>query len=170
MKRSTNLFTLITGTLLFASFITSCNEKTEVSTEVTTEAVAEPTFNLTTAKAEIEAANEEFMTLFAAGDSVGLANLYTQDAKFMNTGAPAITGRNNIRSALAGIINSGITRADLITVEVWGTEDLITEEGKLSLFVEEAEVYQGKYMVLWIKEDGKWKLFRDIFNSDLPAE
>ena len=67
-------------------------------------------------------------------------------------------------------MNSGITSVDLKTVEVWGTEDLITEEGELSLFVEEAEVYQGKYMVLWKKDDGKWKLFRDIFNSNLPAE
>lgn len=67
-------------------------------------------------------------------------------------------------------MKSGISRAVLITVEVWGTEDLITEEGEISLFAEEDEVYQGKYMVLWKKDDGKWKLFRDIFNSNLPAE
>ena len=110
------------------------------------------------------------MAFFAATDSVGLANLYTQDAKFMNTGEPAITGRKNIQSALSGIMNSGITSVDLRTIGVWGTEDLITEEGEISLFVEEAEVYQGKYIVLWKKDDGKWKLFRDIFNSNLPAE
>ncbi len=166
MKKSTKSLTLIAVTLLLVSSITSCNKKAKE----TTETVAEYTFNLTTAKAEIEAANNEFMTFFAAGDSVGLANLYTQDAKFMNTGAPAITGRKNIQSALSGIMKSGISRVDLITVEVWGTEDFITEEGELSLFVEEAEVYQGKYMVLWKKDDGKWKLFRDIFNSNLPAE
>jgi uncharacterized protein (TIGR02246 family) len=166
MKKSTKFLTFAAGTLLFVSSITGCNPKTAE----TTETVAESTFSLTTAKAEIEAANKEFMAFFAVGDSLGLANLYTQDAKFMNTGAPAITGRKNIQSALSGIIKSGITRADLITVAVWGTEDLITEEGELSLFVEEAEVYQGKYMVLWKKDDGKWKLFRDIFNSNLPAE
>ena len=110
------------------------------------------------------------MTFFTARDSVGLANLYTQDAKFMNTGAPAITGRKNIQSAISGIMNSGISRANLITVEVWGTENFIAEEGEVSLFAEEDEVYQGKYLVLWKKDDGKWKLFRDIFNSNLPAE
>lgn len=89
MKKSTKFLTLIAVTLLFVSFITSCNKKAEE----TTETVAESTFNLTIAKAEIEAANKEFMAFFAAGDSVELANLYTQDAKFMNTGAPAITGR-----------------------------------------------------------------------------
>jgi ketosteroid isomerase-like protein len=28
---------------------------------------------------------------------------------------------------------------------------------------------KGKYIVLWKKENGKWKLHRDISNSDLPA-
>ena len=166
MKKSTKILTLIAVTLLFVSFITSCNKKTEETTEI----VAESTFNLTIAKAEIEAVSKEFMAYFAAGDSVGLANLYTQDAKFMNTGAPAITGRKNIQSALSGIMKSGISSVNLITIDVWGTEDLITEEGEISLFADETVVYQGKYIVLWKKVDGKWKLFRDIFNSDLPAE
>ena len=26
-----------------------------------------------------------------------------------------------------------------------------------------------KYIVLWKKAAGRWKLFRDIFNSNLPA-
>jgi len=153
-------------TLLCISFITSCNKKAEE----TKETAIEPTFNLVTAKAEIEATNSEFKMFFAAADSIGLANLYTRDAKLMNNGAPAVTGRKNIQSALSGIIKSGISSVNLITIDVWGTENLITEEGELSLFSDEAVVYQGKYIVLWKKVDGKWKLFRDIFNSNLPAE
>ena len=165
MKNSTKFFTLVAVTI-FVSSITSCNEKAKESTET----VVESTFNLSTAKAEIEAANKQFMTFVAAADSIGLGNLYTQDAKFMMTGAPAISGIENIQSTFSGIIKSGISNADLRTIEVWGTEDLITEEGEYSLFVGETEVDQGKYLVLWKKEDGKWKLFRDIFNSNLPAE
>ena len=72
---------------------------------------------------------------------------------------------------MSAIMNSGITGVDLRTIEVWGTENLITEEGELSLFVGDTEADQGKYIVLWKKEDGKWKLFRDIFNSNLsPTE
>lgn len=166
MKNPTKFLTLIAVTLLFVSSITSCNEVAEESKET----VVESTFNLTTAKAEIVAANKEFMALVAAGDSIGLANLYTQDAKFMMNGASAISGRKNIQSAMSGIIKSGISKVDLITIDVWGMENLITEEGGLSLFVGDTEVDQGKYIVLWKKEEGKWKLFRDIFNSNLPAE
>ncbi|MEH6537362.1 MAG: hypothetical protein V7719_13270 [Psychroserpens sp.] len=166
MKNSTKFLTLIAVTLLLVSSISSCNKKAEE----TKDAVTEPTFNLATAKAEIEAANGEFKVFFAAADSIGIANLYTRDAKFMNNGAPAVIGRKNIQSALSGIIKSGITSVNLITIDVWGTENLITEEGELSLFVDETVVYQGKYIVLWKKVDGNWRLFRDIFNSNLPAE
>ena len=76
----------------------------------------------------------------------------------------------NLQSTFSAIMKSGITSVDLRTIEVWGTEGLITEEGALSLFAGETEADQGKYIVLWKKEDGKWKFFRDIFNSNLPAQ
>lgn len=166
MKNPTKFLTLIVVALLLVSSFISCNKKVEETNEI----VIETTFNLATAKTEIEAANKEFKVFFAAADSIGLANLYTQDAKFMNNGAPAVIGRKNIQSALSGIMKSGITSVNLITIDVWGMENLITEEGELSLFADEVVVYQGKYIVLWKKVDGKWKLFRDIFNSNLPAE
>ncbi len=166
MKKPTFFLTQIAMALLFVPFVLGCNEKAEE----TTETASASTFNLTTAKAEIVDANKEFATLFAARDSVGLANLYSQDAKFMMNGSPAISGRNNIQSALSGIMNSGISRVDLITIDVWGSEGLVTEEGELSLFVGDQEVDKGKYIVLWKKEDGKWRLFRDIFNSNLSPK
>ncbi len=159
-------FTLIFATLLLASTITSCNYTAEVTKETTVESA----FNLEIAKEEIIDANKAFMTLFAAGDSIGLSNLYTKDAKFMMTGAPAISGTKNIQSTFSSIMKSGVSSVNLVTIEVWGTENLITEEGTLSLFVGDAEVDQGKYLILWKKEDGKWKFFRDIFNSNLAPK
>ena len=123
-------------------------------------------FDLTVAKKEIEEANVAFMELVAKGYSVGLANSYTVDAKFMSAGAPAVEGRVNIQSAMAGIINSGVTKVDIRLKEVYGTEDLIAEEGELTIYVGDAAVAEEKYNVLWKKEDGNWKLFRDIFNSN----
>ena len=93
MKKLTSSLTLAVVTLLLVSSIISCTSKTEEPTEAVPEVVPESTFDLTTAKTEIIAASQDFMTFFAAGDSVGLANLYTQDAKFMMTGSPSISGR-----------------------------------------------------------------------------
>ena len=168
MKKITKFLALIAVSILVITSIACCNEKAEKTNEA--ETAIESTFNLTIVKSEIIAANKDLVTFIAAADSVGIGNLYTQDAKLMMTGAPAIIGRKNIQSAFSGMINSGITDADIRTIAVWGTEDLITEEGEYSLFVGEDEVDQGKYLVLWKKEDGKWKLFRDILNSNLPSE
>jgi len=147
--------------------IISCTQNKEA---VTNEPIAHSDFSLTAAKAEIEAANKEFMALVAAGDSVGLANFYTEDAKFMNAGNPAVSGRKNIQSAMSGIIKSGITRVDLRLIDLWGTDELLVEEGELSLFVGTTNVGEEKYIVVWKREGGKWKLFRDIFNTNLPLK
>jgi len=156
-KKSTTILAAFAALLMFAS---GCNQPAKESAA---------TVDNATLKKEIEAANAEFMDLLSQGDSVGLANSYTTDAKFMNAGAPAVSGRRNIQSAMSGIINSGITSADLRTDEVWGSGELLIEEGTLSLFVSGEEVADEKYIVIWKREDGKWKLFRDIFNSNLPA-
>ena len=158
MKNTILGFILIIATTLAIS----CAPKTE---EATTS-----TFDLVRAKAEIEQANKEFMALVAAGDSVGLANLYTADAKLMGGGAPSVIGKANIQTAIRGMFESGLTGIDLRLENVYGTEDLIAEEGELTLYAGDNVIGEEKYIVLWKKEDGKWKLFRDIFNSNLPFE
>lgn len=160
LKQVIVLFALCISAIGFQS----CNEKPKEKEP------SVPEFNLTTAKAEIEEANKNFMALVAAGDSIGLANAYTKDAKFMSAGAPSVVGRTDIQTAMSNIIKSGITRVDIRLENVYGTEDLIAEEGELTLFVGDDAVAEEKYIVLWKKEDGKWKLFRDIFNSNLPSE
>ena len=136
----------------------------------TAEIVSQPTFDLTVARKEIEEANRNFMDFLSKGDSVGLANCYSDDAKFMGPNSPEIEGRKNIQTVVAGIINSGATKLDLKIKDLWGTEALLAEEGQLRLSTKEGkQLDKGKYIVLWKKEDGKWKLFRDCFNSDLPA-
>lgn len=118
----------------------------------------------------MEAANKEFMALVAAGDSVGLVNAYTIDVKFMEGGSPLVIDRKNIQSARKSMVEFGLTSLDLRLENVYGTEDLIAEEGELTLYAVDKAIGEEKYIVLWKKEDGKWKLFRDIFNSNLSVE
>ncbi|CAN5223398.1 hypothetical protein BH09BAC2_BH09BAC2_10550 [soil metagenome] len=159
-----NQLTMLTTLALLAISTQSCNEKPKEKEATINE------FSLTTAKAEIEEADRNFMELFAKRDSVGLANAYTVDAKLMKAGAPSVVGRTNIQKAWNDMLNSGLTRVDLKLENIFGTEALIAEEGIVTLFVKNDTVGVEKYIVLWKKEDGKWKLFRDIFNSNLPAK
>jgi ketosteroid isomerase-like protein len=158
---------LMTSSLLISITIFSSCNKTGASKAATEE--GKPNFDIALAKKEIEDANRNFMDLVAKGDSVGLANFYTEDAKFMNAGAPAVEGRANIQTAMSEIIKSGVTKVDVRTKDVFGTEGLLAEEGELTIFIKNDVVAEEKYIVLWKKEEGRWKLFRDIFNSNLPA-
>jgi ketosteroid isomerase-like protein len=82
----------------------------------------------------------------------------------------AAVGRPQVQTAIANIFKAGITGIKLTTAEIWGNEDAITEEGSFELNIKDGTVVEkGKYLVLWKKENGKWKLHRDAFNSNLPV-
>jgi ketosteroid isomerase-like protein len=145
--------------LLVATTLFSCKET----------ATPKPEFDLANAKKEIEAANETLTNAIAKGDTVAVGNSYTMDAKFLESNIPAVVGRAKIQNLWAGYINMGATKLKLTTLEVWGNENLITEEGTYDYkSKEDKPLGIGKYMVIWKKEDGKWKLHRDMANSDLP--
>lgn len=125
-------------------------------------------FDTVQVKSAIEGLNKRFSELFIKGDSVGVASLYTKDAKFMDAGAPASVGRPAIQSTMAGFMKAGITKVDFHTTAIFGCDSLVAEEGNLQLFVQAQKVADDKYIVLWKKKDGQWKIFRDISNSNLP--
>ena len=150
--------------LLGSIILSSCNNGD--SSKATTEEATKPKFDLTVAKKEIEATNQNIIDLFAKHDSVGIANLYTKDAKLMFAQAPAVVGRAAIQSVFAGIVNSPVTSVNFETIEVFGTEDLLAEEGKIKIYIKDKVIAEEKSIVLWKKEDGKWKIFRDISNTN----
>jgi hypothetical protein len=110
MKKMNKYLSSIAASLLIITALNSCTQKAAEADET----IAITEFNLETAKAEIEEANKNFMALVAAGDSVGLANAYTIDAKFMSAGAPSVVGRAGIQTAMSGIVESGITSVDML--------------------------------------------------------
>lgn len=153
--KSINIF-VIPAIMLF--LITSCSSPEK-----------ETTFDLDNAKKEIETANKDFIELFAKGDSVGVANYFTSDAKSMGPNEPSHVGRSKIQNVYAGLINSGINQLGLTITGVWGDEEMLAEEGLYTFSDKNGkELDRGKYIVLWKRQDGKWKLFRDCYNSDLP--
>ncbi len=86
-------------------------------------------FDLVNAKKEIEAANREFVELFAKGDAVGVANFFTAHAKSMEPNEPSHEGREKIQTVCEEFIKTGANKLDLITTRVWGNEDMLEEEG-----------------------------------------
>ncbi len=135
-----------------------------------TKEAAAPAFSLDSAKADIDANNAAFVAAMKKGDSVAVAASYTKDGCMMPANMPKFCGTQALTSLFNGMYQMGIRNLTLTVTEVIGNADLVSEEGTYEMFTNEgASMEKGKYIVTWKKEDGKWKKYRDIFNSDMPA-
>jgi ketosteroid isomerase-like protein len=148
--------------LVFAA----CNDKEAPATKED----IKPTFDIAGAKKAIDSTNAKFGEYLGKSDSVGLASLYTSDAKLMGPNMPVASGRSNIQSTFGGMFAAlGKVGITLTASEVQGTEELVSEVGTYVMTDKDGkETEKGKYIVLWKMEDGKWKLYRDCWNADAP--
>ena len=126
-------------------------------------------FNLDSAKAAITASNDAFGKMWAAGDSTAFGNCYTTDAQL---NAPNMERMKGIAAAVAFFSEGyswGIRGGSLTTEEVMGGPEVVGETGNYVITDSAGKAMdKGKYIVLWKMEDGKWKMHRDIWNSDNP--
>lgn len=130
---------------------------------------AEPvsTFDLEKAKAGIAEANQKLMSSFNEGDSVGFVSLYHSQAIVMPDNDEPVTG-DKMLPAISGAIKMGL-QLKFRTNDVWGNADVVVEEGTFEMTDKAGtNLDHGKYIVLWKEEAGQWKIFRDIWNSNVP--
>ena|SRR5258705_11359776 len=163
------LLTILVIFSITSVLFVACGEKaSESGTNTATE--TKSTFDLAAVKKVVDSTNAVFGSMISKGDSVGLASLYTSDAKFMGEHMPTASGRNAIQAAFAGLFAAmGTPGLTLTSNDVWGTEELVTEVGSYTMTDKSGkEIDKGKYIDLWKMEDGKWKICRDIYNSDNP--
>ena len=160
MKRSFLKFLSIA--VISTTLLSSCaNEAAKTETAAS--------FSLDSAKAAIAASNKVFGASFATGDSAAFANCYTSDGCIYNANMPKVCGTDGIRSFAGMGYQSGIRNIVITTEEVMGGKEAVVETGKYEVFVaNNVSVEKGKFVVVWKEENGKWKMYRDIWNSDAP--
>jgi len=119
-------------------------------------------------RASIQTLNDQFTKAFNAGDIAAVATHYTEDATVLPPGAEMVMGRNAIltfwKSAADQIGDIKLTAVD---VKPLGS-NAAREIGTFSLRTKGAQSQQvtGKYVVVWEKVGGDWKLATDIWNMN----
>lgn len=159
-SRKLFLFYLLTSFLLFA-----CNEQDKIEIEKSASA-----FDIKQGEASVLQSNKHLMKAFEAGDSVEVGDSYTTDGGLMVPNRPTIYGRENIIHYFSKVMSGAMSKINLNTVKIWGDSTLLVEEGTYKISDKKKNsLDKGKYIVLWKQEAGNWKMYRDIWASDLPA-
>ena len=120
-------------------------------------------------RAAIEATNARLAAALAKGDAAQMAALYTSDGQIMPPSSDLAQGREAIQKVWQGAIDAGMRDVTLTSLEVEGHGDLAHEVGTYTLASKDGKAERGKYIVIWKKEKGQWRLHRDIWNTTKPA-
>jgi len=116
-------------------------------------------------QAEISQVNRTFEDAARKGDLDTLASLYTRDAIALPPDGPFVRGRDAIKSMWGSVAQQlGLkdVRLETVELEIVGDSACEVGEAKLALANGPAVV---KYVVVWKKVDGAWRLHRDIWNG-----
>jgi uncharacterized protein (TIGR02246 family) len=118
-------------------------------------------------KAEIEAVNAKWVEYFNKGNFAAVASLYTDDAVAFPPGSPMVRGKVAIGAMWKGLAEQ-VSDPKVTTVEVKRLGPSAAREiGTLSLKTRQSPPKEltGKYVVVWEKVRGRWKLAADIWND-----
>jgi uncharacterized protein (TIGR02246 family) len=116
-------------------------------------------------RADITAVNRSFEEAVRKGDMERLGSLYTPDAMALPPDAPLVKGRDNIVKMWGQVgqqIGLKDVRLDTTDLEIHG--DMACEVGEATLTLASGTA-AVKFVVVWKRTDGQWRLHRDIWNG-----
>jgi ketosteroid isomerase-like protein len=116
-------------------------------------------------RAEVDAQVVVFRSAFLAGDGEKLASLYTTDAKVIAQGAPIASGRAEIAAFWKGA-SRGARDLRFATTAVTPAGEYAIEDGTVAITAADGSVMTNRYVVVWKRDGGQLRLFRDIWNAE----
>jgi ketosteroid isomerase-like protein len=126
-------------------------------------------FSIDSAKAYIIKMNESYSERFMTNDTAYYSSRYCKDAEVYSPMAPAVKGIDSIRSFFYQNGTNKETKIELPIGNIYGNEELVIEEGRYNFpDGKGGSLDKGKFIALWKQENGKWKLYREIWNTDMP--
>jgi uncharacterized protein (TIGR02246 family) len=141
----------------------------------TTEKIRYPTWKIACKKRlanseedKIREAVKAFSEAYMEADAAKIASFYTEDGKLFTGNSEIITGRPAIEKRWqfaegAKNLYHKITPSE-IRVQNNYAYDYGYYEGSITNKDDEVTDFKGKYVVVWRKENGEWKIYLDIWN------
>ena len=122
------------------------------------------------AQQDIQELHSKFLKAFNAKDAAGVAAVYSNDAMLMPPNAPAVKTQLGVQEFARQFFSPSISGILLNVAETTVTGDYAFCSGYYTMLgADGSSVDHGKFLEVLKREDQNWKLYRDIFNSDMPA-
>jgi ketosteroid isomerase-like protein len=154
MKKSYFRMILLSIILIVSVSLVSCSQKASKQNVETTQT------EISTLEKEIELRLREYENHLRNGDSIALGDMYMENAEII----PSTAGRDNIIKAFGSMIRDSITGSSFKTTHLWGNDQLLVEDGTGTWYRTNGEtVGSGRYLLVWKKDEGKWKILRDTW-------
>ena len=105
-------------------------------------------------------------------NAAALAALYAEDASGLYAGAPARQGRDSIRVSWERFFETRFIEIMPRRVEVASSNDFAYTTGRYQVRDGAATgplLEEGKYVQIWRRVNGDWRVIVDINNADAPS-
>jgi ketosteroid isomerase-like protein len=127
----------------------------------------------TAAEAEaIMALDREWSSAAEEGDLESVMSIHAADAIQMPPNAAPVVGAEALRAAWEGMINTdGLSVSwEPTAAFVSASGDMAWDYGTATLTSPDGTTTPMKYLVVWKRENGEWKVAADIFNANVPPQ
>lgn len=114
-------------------------------------------------------ASAKFTAALSAADAATAGSFFTDDAVALPPGRSPITGKSQIQQFLGGMTHA-VKNLKYVTDEVKPIDgDTAREIGTFSFKLQNNDV-TGKYLVIWTKSGGDWKIAADMWNRSASGK
>jgi ketosteroid isomerase-like protein len=131
-------------------------------------APAAPKVDLAAEETAIRAKVTEWNGFLQSKNDSAITALYGDRGALFPAGMPKIVGAAAMRPFWAQLWAMNVNLVlSTVSVTVAQSGDLAVEEGTYTFEIPGTPADKGKYLVVWYKQDGKWLVAQDIWNSDM---
>jgi ketosteroid isomerase-like protein len=115
------------------------------------------------AREAIARANKKFEAAHLRGDAAAIAAQYTEDGQLLWEDREIIQGREAIEAEWRKDMGGPGRKATVTSLEVEQHGDWAFERGKFVVTSPDGKtIYNGKYICIWKRVNGEWKIHRDM--------
>lgn len=114
--------------------------------------------------------NAEFTAAHVAGDVATIDAMFTRDAKAFPPGAEPVSGVPALHAFTVEYLRSGVSAFSERSTDCYGNGHLLVDLGEYVVtYGPDNTVERGKYLNVWMQEEGAWKIHANIWNTSPPA-